>query len=537
MRTGSQREHALGRCTMADYDAVVIGSGTGGGTAAAALADGGMRILVIERGWRITQRALFQDEKQMLIERIAADDRSIQIDGRSARPFVAGLPGGGSALYGAALLRPSPEDFAPGRHYGNRIPRAIWEWPFQYDELEAYYDRAEELFRVSGDAEARPPHLAPRMRAYPAPSPPLDPFNEKLSRSWSSRGLQPFRLPLAIDFERCLRCPTCPGYLCPNGSRTSTDETFLRPRAERGTLSLWEGHEAEALLYGSGRLRGLRVRDRSSGATREVTAEHYLLAAGALGTPVLLERSGRGERSGELGRNHMCHLGALAVAVFARSIGADQTFLKRLGLSDFYFGTPSRRVKLGSAQTIPVPGPLSLRKQSGLPLPLGIARALQARTLLLAGYVDDLPQAANRVRAGRDGSLRLDRCFAPFDVSRARVLAKALAEAMRGTGARVVVPWVAKNDREHLAHQVGTCRAGRDARTSVVDAWGRVHGEDRVWVVDGSVFPTSLGVGPALTIAAHALRVADQILGRPPRSAEHVRAEIGSTARDATPTR
>lgn len=522
---------------MADYDAVVIGSGMGGGVAAAALADAGLRTLVVERGSRIADPAVFQDETKMLIEGIAADDRPIEIDGRPARPFVGGIPGGSTALFGAALLRPSPEDFEPGRHYGDRIPPAVRTWPFQYEDLAAYYDRAEDLFRVSGDGDARPPHLATRGHSYPAASPPLDPFNERLSRAWTRRGLRPFRLPLAIDFSRCLRCPTCPGYLCPNGSRASTDTTLLRPRAERGTLELWQGQEAERLVHTAGRLRALQVRDRASGLVREITAEHYLLAAGALGTPAILERSGRGGQSDQLGRNHMCHLGALAVAVFVRSIGADQTFLKRLGLSDFYLGTRSRRIKLGSAQTIPIPGPHSLRKQTGLPIPMGLSRAIQARSLLLAGYVEDLPQPTNRVRAGRGGRLLLERRFAAYDVARARMLSRALVHSLRGIGARVALPWVASGDREHLAHQVGTCRAGDDPRTSVVDGWGRLHDDERIWVVDGSVFPTSLGVGPALTIAAHALRVTDRILGARPRSTERVDPATRTALGEAPPTR
>lgn len=484
----------------------------GGGTAASALADGGLRVLVVERGRRLTHPEDGRDERKMLIERIAGDDRPISIAGSPARPLIGGVPGGSTALFGAALLRPSPEDFVPGRHHGERIPRAIWEWPFQYADLADDFERAEDLFGVSGDADAAPPHLGRRARAYPAPSPPLDPFNEALAGHWSARGLAPFRLPLAIDFERCLRCPACPGFLCPNGARASADTLLQRPRAARGTVTFWEGHEVLQILAGRGAAHAVRVRDRATGRVCDVRTERILLAAGALGTPVLLERSGLGGASDQLGRNHMCHLGALAVAVHPRSIGADRQFLKRLGLSDFYLGTPGRREKLGSAQTIPVPGPLSLREQTGLPIPMPLARALQARTLLVAGYVEDLPQASNRVRAGEGGRLHLERRFAPYDVERARRFAKALAKSMRGTGARLVVPWIAASDREHLAHQVGTCRAGHDPKTSVVDGFGQLHGHEGIWVVDGSVFPTSLGVGPALTIAAQALRVTRRIL-------------------------
>ena len=85
------------------------------------------------------------------------------------------------------------------------------------------------------------------------------------------------------------------------------------------------------------RVRGVRRRERKSGLHRMVSADHYRLAAGALGTPVLLERSRLADQSDELDRNHMFHLGMLAIAVFARWVGADRTFFKRLGLSDLGF--------------------------------------------------------------------------------------------------------------------------------------------------------------------------------------------------------
>ena len=137
-----------------------------------------------------------------------------------------------------------------------------------------------------------------------------------------------------------------------------------------------------------------------------------------------------------------------------------------------------------------------------------------ARSLLLAGYVEDLPRPRNRIRRGGDGRLVLDRRFDPFDVKRGRALARSLVRLMRQAGATIVLPVVAKRDREHLAHQVGTWRAGRDPARSVVDPDGRVHGLEDLWIVEGSVFPTSLGVGPALTIAALALRSADRMLAR-----------------------
>ena len=155
---------------MPDYDAIVIGSGVGGGSAATALSDAGLDVLVVERGHALENPDDYQDEQRMIVERIASDDRDIEISGVPARPLVGGLPGGGSTLFGGALVRPSREDFVPGRHYGDRIPRAIWEWPVDFDDLIDYYDRAEDLFGVSGNASLAPPHLE-RQAATTVPGP------------------------------------------------------------------------------------------------------------------------------------------------------------------------------------------------------------------------------------------------------------------------------------------------------------------------------------------------------------------------------
>ena len=82
-----------------------------------------------------------------------------------------------------------------------------------------------------------------------------------------------------------------------------------------------------------------------------------------------------------------------------------------------------------------------------------------------------------------------------------------MARLVRAAGAvfSIATPFPSN---EHVAHQCGTLRFGTSADHAVVDADGRVFGQPNVYVADGSVLPTSLGVGPALTIMAHALRVA-----------------------------
>ena len=61
-------------------------------------------------------------------------------------------------------------------------------------------------------------------------------------------------------------------------------------------------------------------------------------------------------------------------------------------------------------------------------------------------------------------------------------------------------------------HLHGTCRMGTDPQKSVVDRWCRSHDVENLWIVDGSVFPTSAGYNPTLTILANAFRVADHFV-------------------------
>ena len=63
----------------------------------------------------------------------------------------------------------------------------------------------------------------------------------------------------------------------------------------------------------------------------------------------------------------------------------------------------------------------------------------------------------------------------------------------------------------NFGHPCGTLAMSTDPAKGVVDARGRMHGIENLWVADASVFPTSMGVNPSLTIAAHALRVANHI--------------------------
>ncbi|MCB2198453.1 GMC family oxidoreductase [bacterium] len=495
-----------------DVDVLIIGTGAGGGTAALSLAQAGKKVLMVERGKRFTDRRAFQDEKRMLVGMEPFDDRPLLRNGRERRLFNGGIAGGGSSLFGAVLLRPSPEDFFPGQFYHSYLPRHLHEWPIRYEDLAPWFDRAEELYRVSGRADQPPKHLGQRKSNYPGQLPALEPISEKLTHAMRKEGLNPFHLPLAIDFSTCLHCPTCPGYLCPTGARSSSLHQAIDPAIKDHGAELWTETEAVELVESKGRIRRVRLRNHRTGDEQEISAETVVLGSGALGTAALLLKSGVVNRSDQVGRNYMYHTGAVAAGVFLKPQGSADRFSKQVGFTDDYFGLPDYPHKLGYAQVLPVPGPLSLMQESPVLLPEQAARKVYERTVTLAGTVEDLPQEGNRVTLGRDGVVQLDHSFHRYDIERSHVFLGRLRRVMKRAGASYVVGMTGDKDDVHTAHQVGTARFGNDPDTAVLDRDCRVFGTDNLYVVDGSFMPTSLGVGPALTIIANAMRVADRIV-------------------------
>lgn len=488
--------------TQFDCDVLVAGSGAGGATFAYACARAGKRVFLIERGHPADR---VYDERTTLVDKTPYDDRPVEVNGSLKRLYMGGVPGGGTALFGGALLRPSRDDFHPGRHYGRRLPRAIWDWPIGYADLEPHYAEAERLFGVAGcnDEDLGPLQKPP---AYPNRPLPLHPINEQLMAAARACGLRPFRLPLAIDPSRCLRCASCAGFVCPTGARGSSAQLTEQAVTAGMPLRLMTGVEVETLeTDGAGRVTGARLRNRATGRVSVCRARRYALASGAIHSPVLLLRSGI--TGPHIGRNYMPHLSPISVGIFKRRTGAEDAFVKQVGFTDFYFGTAKTPHKLGLISSLPVPGPLLTAKMAPKLVPRKWMQYLRRRMLPLAGIVEDLPDPANQVTCGPDGRPRLRHRFDKYDRYRGRVLGKEMKRILKQAGAVVCISKKSTSD-EHVAHQCGTLRFGTDPAHAVLDPDCRLFGHPNVFVVDGSFLPTSLGVGPALTIIANALRVA-----------------------------
>ena len=530
------------------WDAIVIGTGIGGATLGHALASAGWRVLFCEKG-KATRaaRGLRGDYAERFVTRSADPRQVLARAGRTSEavldrtcgdapfiPFTGSGAGGSSGLYGMAMERFDPIDFAPRARFAAAEETTLPErWPIAYEDLALHYATAERLYRVRG---AQDPLRSDDARAL-SPPPPLSERGRGLSAFLEQKGMHVYRVPLACDFTA--GCRYCQGYLCPADCKVDGMRACLAPAIERHGATLLDDCNV-VRLAATGRAVTEIVCDRR-GEMLRLRGSVVVLAAGALGTPGILLASasdawpdGLANRSGLVGRNLMRHFNDLYALFLPGVSGDDGNRQKELAFNDFYatadakFGTvqsfgrlPPAEVILRSLRDDARAGPHAWR--SGLiglasPLMAPFLRRIVARSTVLATIVDDPPYADNRVTLVGQASgtaapaLAIEYRIRPADaarIARQRALMRDLLKPLRFLLIRQ-----AENARL-LAHACGTCRFGDDPRTSVLDADNRAHGFDNLYVVDASFMPSSGGTNPGLTIAANALRVAAQLLGRP----------------------
>ncbi|WBU65297.1 FAD-dependent oxidoreductase [Paracoccus aerodenitrificans] len=493
-----------------DADLVIIGSGMGGATLAAALAPSGKRILVIEAGERLQDSPDARDGYAIHGRGVFRPDETwLDGQGDAFSPGNFYYVGGNSKFYGAVLLRYREADFSPIRHIGGTTPG----WPVSYAEIETWYQAAEQMYRVRGNASddpTEPPHSG----SYPFPSVPDEPEIADLRTRLRRIGLHPSYLPLGVDLDRWLERANTgwDGYPDTNGGKMDAETIGMAEALRHPNVTLLTGTRAELLECGTdGRIGAVRVTG-PEGPGR-IEAPLFALAAGAVNTAALLLRSadeehpvGLANRSDQLGRNFMNHncSAVLAIHPFRRNRSIYQ---KTLMVNDFYETGGPQGEPLGNIQMLGrVTGPI-LAAGSGLPLPL--ARIISSRALDLYAMSEDLPDPESRVTL-RGDRIVLDWKRSNWDAHLA--LVARLKSELRRAGYPLVLskPF----DRRTPSHQCGTARMGRDPGSSVTDIYGRTHDHPNLFITDASILPTSAAVNPALTIAALSLRAADHISGK-----------------------
>ena len=322
-------------------DVVIVGSGMGGGTLAWALRDSGARVLLIERGDFLPSEPENWSAEAVFVEnRYKAKEKWRDARGGWFSPGVHYFVGGNTKVYGAALPRLRQEDFGEIQHAGGISPA----WPISYDDLAPYYDRAEHLYRVHGEAGADPTD-PPRSGPFPFPPMPADPYMEELAERFREQGLHPAPLPVGLDFARAgvhslqnVRRLSLPG--AGEGGRRR-----LR-RAPRARLARRRALDRQHSSPGSRPMRpeGERPGSRSSATANGFRSRRISSSSpcGAVNSAALLLRSatnrhpdGLANSSGLVGRNYMVHNNSVLVAIDPRRPNPT-VFQKTISVNDFY---------------------------------------------------------------------------------------------------------------------------------------------------------------------------------------------------------
>lgn len=490
-----------------ETDIAIIGSGPGGSTLARGLSDSGARVAVFERGDFLPSEAQNWDVEEVFGKsRYRTDEYWVDSAGRPFHPNAYYFVGGSSKVWGACLTRLRREDFGQIDHIGGVSPA----WPFDYDDLAPYYDRAEAIFEVHGPADGDP-------CSDTTPSPPRPPVEHEpeLARvvgRLAAQGVHPYTLPLAIDLHRggsCLRCRTCDGFPCRVRAKNDAEVICLSPVLESGAVQLHVGTRVTRLITDAGGDRVVAAEAFRGRRPVEIRAEKFVVSAGAANTAALLLRSassahpdGLANSSGLVGRNYMQHQFTALMAV--RRNPTRLVYSKTVGFNDYYLDDGEGGPPLGNVQTLgKLQAGMLAADKKWVPRPL--LRALAERSSDWWVTTEDLPDPENRVTLTGDGRIKVS--YRRNNVTAQRRLTAITRRLLKGAGYPLVI--AQEMGPETTSAQCGTAQAGRDRRDSVVDPLCRSHDVGNLFIVDGSFFPSSAALNPGLTIAAQALRVAE----------------------------
>lgn len=512
---GGRHAGALPLPAKITCDVAIVGSGAGAGITAELLSLAGLDVLLIEEGPLKTSSDFNQLESEAypsLYQESAARktaDKAINIlQGRCV--------GGSTTVNWTSSFR-TPEDTL-----------AYWRLHF-------------------GLADCRPEALSPwfaqaerRLNIGPWLAPPNE-NNDLLRRGARKLGID--AASIQRNVKGCWNLGSC-GLGCPTNAKQSMLVTTIPAALDRGACLLVETRAQRFDLQGA-EVVGLEcvpVRpdgSRSAEQPVRVVARHYVVAGGALNSPALLLRSGAPDPYGRLGVRTFLHPVVISAASFDQKVegwsGAPQTIY-----SDHFLGID------------PIDGPIGYKLEAPPMHPVIFASTLagfgleQARQLaafanthsLLALLRDGFhPQAAGgQVRLRSDGSPLLDYPLTDFLMEGARRALLSMAELQFAAGAREVVPvherahgyrsWAEAKSaigalpmKPHLtrvvsAHVMGGCGMAGDERLGVVRPDGQHWQLENLSVHDGSLFPTSIGANPQLSIYGIVNRLANQLAQR-----------------------
>jgi quinoprotein glucose dehydrogenase len=524
-----------------DADILIIGSGITAAMMAAHLAEHTTRLItVVEAGRASTPLTERHTARERYLAYGESPWKQDHLDDQNAFGtawgFSPSMTVGGLAMHwGGVSPRYSPEDFRLKSLYGVGD-----DWPFTYEELDPFYQEAEERIGVAG--EAGPKALDARAKPYPLPPLPIN-YNLAQLQQWAARSdIATWSTPSAKNSvardgrAQCQRCDTC--YpVCPTGAKYTPDFTWdALVRGGRVTLLTETLVRRLVADPATGRIvRATGNRTDAQGTAFTIEAKTVVLAAGFVWSPHLLLLSrdaafpnGLANRSGLVGKYLAGHRNVNAYLRVPMELYPGINAQHSLVSTQFMRVPRSARylrhdLRIWESSVGREP---RLRDDQGALL-LGDALLAdwqlrtKGATARVRGYYDVLPDResalslddAHTNRFG-DPMPRLQFRDAPesaalraWQEESLRTLFVRMAKAGGGDVLRM------ENSANDLGqeHPAGGCRMGNDPMSSVVDGWGRAHDHENLWVAGAPAQVSASCCNGTLTFAAVGLRTAAAI--------------------------
>jgi choline dehydrogenase-like flavoprotein len=534
--------------TSDEVDFVIVGSGAAGGVLAKELSTNGFRIVVLEQGPYLTADQFDHDDLHVFLENALTNKPELQPmtfrkkpeDKAALQPAViyGRCVGGSSVHFTANYWRFHEIDFIERSKRGPIPGTGFADWPISYADLEPYYTKVEWEVGVSGLAGVSP-FDPPRSKPYAYPPLPVKSSGVIFERAARKLGWHPFPSPMAILSKptagrgACTNCGYCLAFGCEVGAKSSSLATVI-PIAERS------GHceiRPDSYVFRiesneRGRVTGVAYFDALKRQQFQ-KAKAVIVSANGAETPRLLLLStsklfpsGLANSSGLVGKYLMPNSFIEVFGVFEHPLNDYKGAAVSRVLHDFYELDP----KLGfygggglDARFAVTPAFFGL---NGLPndAPIwgsaykSMLREYFTRTMSVSTHGTSLPLETNSFSLDPDlkdawglPALRVTYKDHPDDLKLTAYLLDRALEIYDAAGARRT--WHAPiRETQFFVHLLGTCRMGKNPKTSVINADHRAHDVPNLFVCDGSSFVTSGRGQPTMTIQALAYRAADRII-------------------------
>ncbi len=545
------------------YDAVIIGSGAGGGMAAMVLTQGGLDCALLEAGppldptkdykehlwpydlmyrgfgpgYKFNQPVVSEYNDHLGGWQLKGEPYTVA-SGQRFMWFRSRIMGGRTNIWGRISLRYAPYDFQPRSTDGGGV-----DWPIRYEDVAPYYDRVERLIGVFGNRDGVP--TAPDGIYQPPPPP-------RCYERLVAKGCAKLRIPtialrnaiLTQDHDgraACHYCNQC-GRGCMTASRFSSVQVLIPKATATGRLKVVTNAMAREILTDqNGLCTGVSYVDRQQKREYQVRAKAVVVAGGTLESTRLLLNSrsprfsnGLANSSGVLGKYLTDTVGFGVSAYFPQLMGRkieneDGIGGGHLMIPWWLQGVQGRAFRRGyhvemsgGAQlgSVTSAGSFAYRMHDGYGSELKKhARELFGTTFGFAGRGEMIPNEKSYVEVDPDTLdeqgipvLRMHWEWGEEERAMAKHMERTFVEIIEAAGGVVTRRQQDISVGGEIIHEIGTARMGADPRASVLNKFNQAHDVKNLFVVDGAAFPGNPEKNPTLSILGLSMRASEYML-------------------------